>query len=145
MLIPVVETWHGLLQHSNMAHSIRSIADTEAFTNIRDMSCHKMTHHSLQHPLWQTFSHTPANKYTHSKSAWINKRWSFALQPHLRQGSLPHQPGSDEARLSVREREKGTLLAYRKAICLFIVLVSCQWLQFIAVSPSWACSFKCHL
>lgn len=73
------------------------------------------THHSQQHPLiWHTLGcertrciflapHTnthgrtraPATEYAHSKSAWINKRWSCASQPNLWGGdSLPHRQGS---------------------------------------------------
>lgn len=38
------------------------------------------------------FSHTPTAKHAHSKSAWINKRWSCASQPNLLGGgnNAPH-------------------------------------------------------
>lgn len=43
----------------------------------------------------QTHTHAPATEFAHSKSAWINKRWSCASQPNLWGGdSLPHRQGS---------------------------------------------------
>lgn len=116
-------TWAVYTTESCELHMIESctLSKQEELIQFNDVTTHNKryrslythtwcahTHHSQQqHPLLQTLgcehtpslshthSYTPTTKYAHSKSAWLNKRWSCASQPNLWGGdSLPHRQGS---------------------------------------------------
>lgn len=99
--------WANRTSWYNSMTSQRTTEDTEACAHIHDVPTHiihNSTHfykhlavntHRLSRSLSHTHSYTPTTKYAHSKSAWINKRWSCASQPNLWGGdSLPHRQGS---------------------------------------------------